>query len=409
MQNLKIFIIAGEDSGDRLGADILKAIYGAKQNFEINGIAGPLMQKQGMESLFPMQDIAVMGIFEIIPKLPSLMNRIHQTVEAIKKFKPDILLSIDCPDFSFRVQKRIKDMKDISPHHIHLVAPTVWAWRPGRARHISHFLDQILCLFPFEPAYFEKVGLNASFVGHPIIDQIKENSGNVSDNHSNKLKYNKKIGVYCGSRRSEVKRHASIFSQTCQEIAHQDKDVHFFIPGFLKFEDELKTAFENLETRVTYVFDEDKKRNVMTYIDCALAVNGTVGLELACHKVPHVSAYITSKTSYSLAKRLIKLKYIHLVNILSEHNCLNDMQVPIIPEFIQDGARPKALAKSLKALLSGEKSADYTKQQNAFKHLEACLQTPNHKGFGQMVLDCILANYLERLSKGTNGRLAGPV
>lgn len=169
---LKIFICAAEESGDKLGAPILKSLMKRYPHAQIRGIGGEAMREAGLkEQLFSMEELSLMGVFEILPKVPSLVKRINQTTQAILDFQPDIFLTIDGPDFNFRVHKKVKKKGFIKGVQMHCVAPSVWAWREGRAEKIANFLDGLLCLFPFEPEYFEEVGLSAMYMGHPYMQK----------------------------------------------------------------------------------------------------------------------------------------------------------------------------------------------------------------------------------------------
>ncbi len=171
---LKLFVAVGEPSGDVMAAELIAALKQATDRpLELAGVGGPNLIGQGLQSLFPMEEMTVMGIAEVVPKIPQLLRRIRETADAALAFDPDIVLTVDAPDYSFRVQKRLKKA-GIKAKQVHMVAPTVWAWRPGRARKIAQFLDHLLVILPFEPPYFEAEGLATSFIGHPIADRVKD-------------------------------------------------------------------------------------------------------------------------------------------------------------------------------------------------------------------------------------------
>lgn len=202
---MKIYLIAGEASGDVLGSLLMKAVSREKPDTTFYGIGGPLMAREGLNSLFPMQELSVMGVAEILPKLKQLIGRIKQTVKNIQQLDPDILITIDAPDFCGRVVKALRDEQKASPLMVHYVAPTVWAWRPGRAKKIAGLYDGLLCLFPFEPPYFVKHNLPAGYVGHPVMEQGYVDASGVALRKEMGLSADTKIlGLMFGSRHGEV-------------------------------------------------------------------------------------------------------------------------------------------------------------------------------------------------------------
>mgnify|MGYP000164287183 CR=1 FL=1 len=341
----KIFIITGEESGDRLGADLIRKARESSNFFDIEfqGIGGEMMHEQGMNSIFPLEDIAVMGLTEIIPKFPVIFARLDQTVKAIVKFKPDIVISIDCPDFSLRVQKRLRKDNRFKTRQIHYVAPTVWAWREGRARAVSKYLDKILCLYPFEPQYFQKYGLDADFVGHPVVERhIPQTSEQDFKKRNGLPSSHELVGLYPGSRRGEIKRHAPVFADCMKALKNQGqlKDIHFIIPTFDRFVPELEQHFSEILQDVSFITQESEKQKAMSVLTSALCVNGTIGLELAMAKVPHITVYKTGWLTAFIARHMIHVDHMHLVNILKDHGCLgsSDEQI-IVPEFVQEDVR----------------------------------------------------------------------
>ena len=338
----KIFIIAGETSGDILAADIIKALKQKDPTIVIQGIGGPQSRSAGLtESLFPMADLSLMGIVEIVPKIPQMLSRINQTVAAIAKLNPDVVLSIDCPDFSFRVQKKVK-AKRLNIKQVHYVAPTVWAWRAGRAKKIAKFLDGVLCLFPFEPPYFEKVGLSALYTGHPVIARYEKaplpleartalgytNADNV-------------VGVLLGSRRGELTKHGDIFLQVAKRML-ENKNVRILVPTLPHIYDDVISLVRKhlgVDDRVLVVSNPDLQTTYFRAMDSALAVSGTVGLELAVAGVPHVIGYKTHPLTAKIIKKVIKVKYAHLANIILDKE--------IVPECIQEDCSIEKISSEL--------------------------------------------------------------
>lgn len=342
--SLRIFCIAGEASGDVLGASIIQALK--KQydgSLEMSGIGGPLMHKQGLESIFPMEDLSVMGIVEVLSNLRCILKRINQTVDSIVEYNPDIILTIDSPDFCFRVIERLKKKGENNAKAVHCVAPSVWAWRPGRAKKVAKFLDMLLCLLPFEPPYFTKENLPAEFIGHPAIENKSDNQQRQrerfrSDRHIPPDA--KTIGLLCGSRRSEVERHTALLAHSLKRLQEEKGKFHIIIPSFPKFQPMIKRLL--LEHMGHAFFDhihfslgQENKWDAFSAMDMALAVSGTVGLELAIAGVPHAIVYKMNPVTWSLIKGRIQVRYAHLVNIM--------LDKPVIPEFIQGNATPEAI------------------------------------------------------------------
>ncbi|MEX0582037.1 MAG: hypothetical protein WD185_00080, partial [Sneathiella sp.] len=214
------YILAGEATGDALAARLMAGLKErAKGGVEFHGVGGPLMSAEGLQSLFPMEELSVMGLLEVLPRLPQLLRRIKQTTTAAKKLSPDIFISVDAPDFSFRVARQLKES---SFPKVHYVAPSVWAWRPGRAKKIAALYDHLFTLLPFEPPYFEAVGLPASFVGHSVIESGADKGDGPAFRLRHDIKPEEKLLMLLpGSRRGEVTRHLPIFREAVIQL-HED-------------------------------------------------------------------------------------------------------------------------------------------------------------------------------------------
>ncbi len=338
-----IYLIAGEASGDFLGAQLMKAVKAQVPDTKFSGIGGTLMKEQGLESLFPMNDLSVMGIFEVLPRLRLILKRIKQTTLNIINNKPDIVITIDAPDFSFRVIKGVRKRINNAPKFIHYVAPTVWAWRPKRAAKVAKFLDGMICLFNFEPAYFEKEGLKAIAVGHPMMESgIKEAKPAVIGKADTK-----KIGLFFGSRGGEIKRISPVILKTIQRIIEEDPNLELIIPTLPHLENQIFDILKDIKVPCHVITDKDKKWSAFKACDVALAVSGTVGLELAAANVPHVIAYRMNPITYKIIRRFIKAPYAHLANIILERE--------VVPEFIQEDCDPEDIAFELLSLMDNER------------------------------------------------------
>ena len=347
-----IYLIAGEASGDALGAQLMAALdryFEGQVSF--SGIGGPLMEGKGLKSLFPMQDLSVMGLAEVLPNLIKILRRISQTVEDIKKRRPDLVVTIDAPDFSFRVAKAVQKRVSDPPKLVHYVAPTVWAWRPGRAKKIARFLDGLICLFDFEPPYFEQEGLTSVAVGHPLV----EGPALQADGRAFRVAHSispgaRTVGILFGSRAGEVKRLGPVLSAVMRKIVQAGDNIHFIVPTLPHIEDRVKDLAKNLNAPVHITTDPNEKWNAFAACDTAVAVSGTVGLELAAIGVPHVIAYKMNPLTWQIVKRLIRVRYAHLANIMLDR--------PVIPEFIQGDCKPDYIAAETLSLLTDEMHKD---------------------------------------------------
>lgn len=344
---LKVFIIAGEESGDILGGAILNALrHHTDRPLDIQGIGGNVMKAAGLGlSRIPMYKLAVMGLTEILPKIFFFMRAIHDTVLAIEAFKPDVVITIDCPDFCFRVQKKLHKRGIWQTRQIHVVAPTVWAWRPGRAQKIAGFLDGLVCLFPFEPPYFEEHGLPSIAMGHPAVHSgIRTMDSRPLLKALRVLDEETVVGLFCGSRQGVVNRHAPIFIDAMNKVADQFHHIRVFIPTFPYLADDLRRYLEKAHFKYNVIVDPALKSQAMRASKVALAASGTVGLELAIASVPHIVAYRLSRISWWLARLLVSTPYVHLANIV--------LKRPVVPEYLQDECRADKLAEEISRMLA---------------------------------------------------------
>lgn len=322
----KIVILAGEESGDVLGGRLIHALK-AQGDFAITGVGGTTMMQNGMDSLFPMQDLSVMGLIEIMPRLPLLIKRIRQTVRHIIHTQPDIVVTIDSPDFCKRVVKKARK-KCPRTKFIHYVAPTVWAWRQGRAKTMAEIFDGLICLFPFEPSYFERHGLKAQYCGHPVIETFAAIPPQSRlDDH---------ILILPGSRKGEIKRMAPVFAETFKRLHALNPSLEGRIVALPHLKEMIEEHF--LGMNVTYVSPDDRYQAFMK-APFALATSGTVGLELAVAECPHIIAYKTNPLTWWILKRMVRVKYAHLANIMEDRE--------VIPECLQDQCNPDAILKAM--------------------------------------------------------------
>ena len=344
---LRIFLIAGESSGDFLGAALMRALKVQHPDIEFTGVGGSRMIEAGLDSLFRMEDLSVMGFAEVLPKLFLILSRIKVTVSKILKTKPDAVITIDSPDFCFRVIKKVKAGGGKSIPCIHYVAPSVWAWRPGRAKKVAQFLDHILTLLPFEPPYFEKHGLSATFIGHPIVERLSHRGDSARFRRKYDIKDSQKIlCVLPGSRMSELSRLLGKFSDAVDILLRSRPDILVVIPTLPHLKEYIHKFFVGKGINPLVIDQEEDKFDCFAASAAALAASGTVSLELALTDTPHIIAYRVSAFSAWLARRLIKTPYANLVNIL--------LGRPLVPELLQEECQPVKMTQELCKLLDNK-------------------------------------------------------
>lgn len=338
-----IFFIAGEPSGDLLGAHLIGALRRlGPPGLRFVGIGGPRMVEAGLELFFPMHELAHMGLAELLHHIPHILQRIKQTIAEVLRVKPAALVTIDAPDFSFRVAKKVKG------HGIplvHYVAPTVWAWRPKRAQKIAQFLDHLLALLPFEPPYFTQVGLPCTFVGHPIIESGAASGDAARFRAQHSLDASTPLlAVLLGSRNGELKRLAPIFRATVARLHEQHPGLVCVVPTLPALVDKVRALTQDWAGRVLVVGTDQEKYDAFAAATAALACSGTIALELALARLPAVIAYRISAVTAFLYRHLIKIRYANLVNIM--HDRL------VVPEYLQENCTPEQLAAACERLLT---------------------------------------------------------
>lgn len=341
-------MLAGEPSGDRLGAALMAALKTLAPGVTFEGVGGPLMQAEGMTSLFPMDELSVMGIAEVLPKYPELRRRLHQTAEACLAAGPDALITIDSPDFSLRLARLVKESADIAT--IHYVAPSVWAWRPGRAEKMARHIDHVLALLPFEPRYMEAAGMSCDFVGHPVVaEAVASDTDIAAFRAAEGLGDAPIVLVLPGSRRAEVGRLAPIFGEALRPVLAKTPDARVVVPAAAPVASAVIEAVAQwpgaplvLDPRG----DRDavlRKRAAFGAADIALAASGTVSLELAAVATPMVIAYDMNWLSWQIMSRMAQIDTVTLVNLI--------VDAKPVPEFLGPACQPAPIADALDALL----------------------------------------------------------
>ena len=346
-----LFLIAGEPSGDRLGAALIRGLRDATgDKCRFIGIGGPLMEAEGLRSLMPIDRLAVMGLAEVLPRIPELLGLINRAAQAVISAEPAALVTIDSPDFCLRVAKRARRARP-GMRTIHYVAPSVWAWRSGRAKKMARTVDHVLALLPFEPPYMTAAGMTCDFVGHPVAaEPLPSAEKRQALREVLSLAPGEvPVVVLPGSRGGEVARHGPMFRQVWDRLSAADPSLRAIVPAVAARVPALQEVFASC-ARPPLILDpstvqapERLKKAAMAEAVAALAVSGTVSLELAAVGTPMVVAYRANPVTAALVRRLVKVRYASLVNILED--------APVIPEYLMGEATTDNLTRAMQALL----------------------------------------------------------
>lgn len=340
-----VFLIAGEPSGDRLGGAVMAGLRALAPSVRFSGVGGPDMAAGGLASLFPMQELSVMGIAEIAPKYFHLKRRIRETAEAVLETRPDVLLTIDSPDFCLRVARIVKARSGIRT--VHYVAPTVWAWRPGRAVKMAGVIDQVLALFPFEPPLMEAAGMACDFVGHPVVAEPVASAAEAAALRA-EIGGAPLILALPGSRRGEVARLAARFGAALGLVAAARPGARVIVPVAASVVDEVRAAVADWPVPVTLIEPAadpggGRKRAAFRAADAALAASGTVSLELAASGTPMVIGYDMNPVTRAIMARMMLIDTVTLVNIVSGTR--------VVPEFLGSACQAGPMAQALLQVL----------------------------------------------------------
>ena len=347
---VKVFLVAGEPSGDKLGGTLMAGLKRLSPGVTFRGVGGPLMRGRGLTSLFPMDELSVMGLAEVLPKLPHLFRRRDEVVQAVLDWSPDVLVTIDSPDFCLRVAKKVKAASDIRT--VHYVAPSVWAWRPGRAGKMARHIDHVLALLPFEPPYMQAAGMTCDFVGHPVVSEPVATADEAAAFRMQHGITHEMLLILPGSRRGEVERLAGRFGETLALVLAARPNLRAVIPAAAPVAGLLEQITRDwpgnpllLDPRcVPSRTFAASKRAAFAAADAALAASGTVSLELAAAGTPMVIGYDMGWISRQIMPHLLKVDTVTLVNLISETHA--------VPEFIGKACRPEPMAQAILDLLA---------------------------------------------------------
>ncbi len=337
---LHVYLIAGEPSGDVIGARLIEALK-ADGDVRVSGVGGPEMEAAGLASLFPYGELAIMGLTEVLPSVPRILKRMRAVARDIARAQPDVIVTIDSPGFVFGVIRRLRS-RDCP--RVHYVAPTIWAWRAGRVKKFRKHFDHLLALFPFEPPLFEAEGLACTFVGHPAA----EGAVVAGDGSAFRQRHDISAGarVLCllpGSRRGEVSRLAPIAREVVERLVRDHPGLRIVVPAAPNVRDDIERMALEMPADVLVVDGAQERYDAFAAANLALAASGTVTLELAYAGVPTVVMYRVGRLTGEIARRMIRVTYASIVNIVAGRE--------VFPEFLQSRCEPKPIAAAVGTLL----------------------------------------------------------
>jgi lipid-A-disaccharide synthase len=363
----KIFLIATEESGDRLGANLMKVLrqrLGDAVLFE--GIGGRAMAREGLESLFPIEELSIIGLAAVVTQLPKILGLIKETAAVVIEASPDILVIIDSPDFTHRVAKRVRASDPRIPI-VDYVSPSVWAWRPGRARAMLKYVDHVLALLPFEPEAYQRLrGPPCTYVGHPLTEQLSSLRPN-ADEATRRAETPPVLLVLPGSRRSEIRHHMAVFGEALGRLQGEGVSFELVLPTMPHLQEAVVDAVKGWPIQPQVVIGEHEKRAAFRIAHAALAKSGTVTLELALAGVPMVTAYRTGSVEAWILRRAIKVNSVILANLVIGEN--------VVPEFLQEDCTPEKLSQALRDVLGDSELR--RKQLEAFAKIDGIMSTGN--------------------------------
>jgi lipid-A-disaccharide synthase len=401
LMGLVVYLIVGEPSGDILASRLMKAIRSQHSDAQFFGIGGETMRAEGFNSLFDIKDLSVMGVMEVIPRLPVILRRRKEVLNDIERVQPDVIVTVDSWGFISSILKILKKRKNTIPV-VHYVAPQVWAWKKGRAKKAAKMMNHLMTLLPNEPQYFEKYGLSCTFVGHPVIDS----SASLTDHSSASLTDRSSVGfdsvqpprrslsavrlrsltgveapenarILCilpGSRHNEVNKLAPVFVESIKQLHKEIPNLFLLIPSVETMKDEINEYFKNIGIPYKIIIGQQARYEAFRISEFALAASGTVSLELTACGTPHIIAYTFNWLTNRMAEFFVKIKFANLINILADRliipefvlrNCRTDLIVPEILSFFQDKEKGEIQMRQAKEQLAKLKPADKLPSEKA--------------------------------------------
>lgn len=363
----RICLIATEESGDRLGSALMKVLrQRLGDGVEFVGVGGRTMAREGLESLFPIEELSIVGFTAVVQQLPKILRLIRNTAEAVLEAAPDALVIIDSPDFTHRVARRVRAKNSTIPI-VDYVSPQLWAWRPGRARTMLGYVDHVLGLLPFEPEEYRKLGgPPCSYVGHPLIEQLSSLRPDAEE-QARRNGEPPVLLVLPGSRRSEVRHHLGVFGATIGRLQAEGCAFELMLPTMPHLEATIREGIASWPVKPSIVIGENEKRAAFRIAHAALAKSGTVTLELALSGIPMVTAYRVGAVEAFILRRAIRVSSVILANLVIGRE--------VIPEYLQEECTPEKLAPALHDVLTD--SPLRRQQVEAFAQLDRIMSTGN--------------------------------
>ena len=343
----KLFILTGEPSGDKLASKVISELKNSKPNIEYLSVGGEYLKALGIESLYDLKEVTYLGFTKVLLNVLKIKNIINETVDQIIEFNPDILFSVDSPDFTLRVAKKVKKLKP-KIKTIHFVAPKVYVWREHRVKRLKSFLDHILLLFPFEKKYFDKENINSTFTGHPLLEEQENSKIDISQI----IKKDKKIfSIYPGSRLSEINILAPVLFEFVRLMNEKYTNMFFIFHSTFEHSQLIKNLLTKENFKNCEVVSDDKiKSHVLKQSIFAVAKSGTISLEICNAKIPSIIIYKMNSINFFIVKLLVKVKFANIINIAADDE--------IIPELLQSKCNSKNIFDTVDGLLIDQQALE---------------------------------------------------
>ncbi len=369
----KIFVLTGEPSGDKLASKVIANLKSTKPDIEYLSVGGEHLKALGIKSLYDLNEVTYLGFTKVLLNIFKIKKKINETVNKIIEFNPDILFSVDSPDFTLRVAERVKKIKS-NIKSIHYVAPQVWVWRERRVKKLKNFLDHILLLFPFEKQYFEKENINCTFVGHPLLEDNERNKIDIK----NVINEDKKIiSIFSGSRTSEINVLTPILLKFIKMVKEKHNDIYFIFHTTNEHRKTVKNLVckENIKN-CDVISDEKIKSYILKKSTFAVAKSGTISLEICNANVPSIIIYKINFINFFIVKMLVKVKFANIVNIAAGKE--------IIPELLQEKCNAKNIFSKVDEFLTNPDLS--INQVNQFKEIIKDFKTDKSSDLASSVL-----------------------
>jgi len=369
----KIFVLTGEPSGDKLASKVIANLKTSKPDIEYLSVGGDYLKALGIKSLYDLNEVTYLGFTKVLLNIFKIKKKINETVNKIIEFNPDVLFSVDSPDFTLRVAEKVKKLKS-NIKTIHYVAPQVWVWREHRVKKLKNFLDHILLLFPFENQYFEKENINCTVVGHPLLEDNEKNKIDIKNVISDDKKI---ISIFSGSRSSEINVLTPILLKFIKMMKEKYNDIHFIFHTTNEHRETVKnlTSKENIKN-CDVISDEKVKSYILKKSTFAVAKSGTISLEICNANVPSIIIYKINFINFFIVKMLVKVKFANIINIAAGKE--------IIPELLQDKCNAKSIFNKVDEFLTNPDLS--TNQINQFKEIIKDFKTNKSSDLASSVL-----------------------